>query len=224
MALYTPALGDARYAGRGQGRGCCGYRVHDRRRRRRPVRISEALRTKHPVTLAGLAVDAADGAKHARYCELRATFQAPQFQKGKPPFNAGGSLSSSTQRASPESRSGTDDRGDNHVAERKNAKGGYPLSLLSTARAAAAPPLWIAGTWRVTSEPSRAPRRGLRDREGRDPRRPEGPGLPHPEKAGTCARTVRYRDGRRRLAREPRAAARRWRDGLSQPEQRGGRP
>jgi hypothetical protein len=52
--------------------------------------LTEALREEYTVTLDGLALDSDDGADHDRYCELLATVDYPQFQRGTPPFDSEG--------------------------------------------------------------------------------------------------------------------------------------
>lgn len=49
-----------------------------------------ALRARESVDIEGLALDPADGASHARYCELVGTVSMPQFQRGTPPFDTEG--------------------------------------------------------------------------------------------------------------------------------------
>lgn len=113
--------------------------------------MSEALRKKHPVTLSGLAVDANDGAKHARYCELRATFQAPQFQKGKPPFNTDGLFEVDATGVPIAQR-------DETIAvtitlpKGKMPKSGYPLGLYFHGSGGRSTAVVDRGTWRETSD------------------------------------------------------------------------
>jgi len=48
--------------------------------------LSERVRAAYDVSIVGIALDDVDG-DHGRYCELVATVDMPQFQRGDPPFN-----------------------------------------------------------------------------------------------------------------------------------------
>jgi hypothetical protein len=52
--------------------------------------LSERVRAAHDAELGALAVDAADGAAHERFCELHGELTVPQFQAGRPPFDTEG--------------------------------------------------------------------------------------------------------------------------------------
>ncbi|MFN7135743.1 MAG: hypothetical protein ACK4N5_26965, partial [Myxococcales bacterium] len=52
--------------------------------------VSEALRARHTVEITDLRVDADDGDRHERYCELVGRVSYPQFQRGRPPFDTEG--------------------------------------------------------------------------------------------------------------------------------------
>jgi hypothetical protein len=112
--------------------------------------MSEALRKKHPVTLTGLTVDPNDGAKHPRYCELRGSFTAPQFQKGKPPFNTEGAFELDATGVP------TSQREESipiviSLPKGKMPKGGYPLGLYFHGSGGRSTAVVDRGTWRVTS-------------------------------------------------------------------------
>ena len=112
--------------------------------------MSEAVRTRHPVTLGDLAVDAVDGAAHPRYCELRGTFTAPQFQKGTPPFNNEGLFDLDATGVPLPQRSEvvpfviTLPKG-------KMPAAGYPLGLYFHGSGGRSTAVVDRGTWRVTA-------------------------------------------------------------------------
>jgi len=54
--------------------------------------MTEGLRERHDVTIDSIALDPSDGADHERYCELVATVDQPQFQRGTPPFDTEGTF------------------------------------------------------------------------------------------------------------------------------------
>lgn len=52
--------------------------------------LTDALRTRYPVTFEDLHIDPDDGAAHARFCELRGHVRVPMFQRGVPPYDRDG--------------------------------------------------------------------------------------------------------------------------------------
>lgn len=54
------------------------------------AQMSDALLSRHEVTITGLQLDANDGADHERFCELHGSVKYPQFQRGTPPFETDG--------------------------------------------------------------------------------------------------------------------------------------
>lgn len=52
--------------------------------------LSDGLVARDPVTIENLQIDPDDGATHARFCELLATVDYPQYQVGEPPFDDDG--------------------------------------------------------------------------------------------------------------------------------------
>ena len=57
---------------------------------RATAELSDLVVDAHDVTIDSLAIDPADGASHARFCELLGTVDYPQFQRGEPPFSSEG--------------------------------------------------------------------------------------------------------------------------------------
>jgi hypothetical protein len=54
--------------------------------------IGNDVLARHRAEIHDLVVDPDDGASHARFCELTGKMKVPQFQRGMPPFDQGGSF------------------------------------------------------------------------------------------------------------------------------------
>jgi hypothetical protein len=92
----------------------------------RTFEMSELVLQQHDITFDGLTLEPDGGADHERFCELFATIEMPQFNRGTPPFDVDGSFDYDGMGAPVKQRDETV-RIVFTIPKQEMPKGGWPL-------------------------------------------------------------------------------------------------